>query len=193
MSDIQRYSVFGKRNDPDSGTMVLYADHLAVVAKMQGEIDTLRHNSCPVCCGKPISGKPCVCEGSGDAVMAYGGIANILAQTELENERLKQQLEEAREPRRIALLDSAGSVLANALQIASRTAPVPVETGGCAPPVYAEQPRGADLSLMQPAETAAWLGTSDGRAWIRTSDARPVVCPECGEDNTVCAGADGAE
>ena len=69
----------------------------AVVARMQGAIDALRHNSCPVCCGKPISGKPCVCEGSGDAVMAYGGIANILAQTELENERLKQQLEEARE------------------------------------------------------------------------------------------------
>ena len=70
------------RNDPD-GLCIWYADHLAEVAKMKGEIDTLRHNSCPVCCGKPISGKPCVCEGSGDAVMAYGGIANILAQTEL--------------------------------------------------------------------------------------------------------------
>ena len=78
--------------------MMSYVAMQDEMSRMQVKIDALKHNSCPVCCGKPISGKPCVCEGSGDAVMAYGGIANILAQTELENERLKQQLEATRKP-----------------------------------------------------------------------------------------------
>ena len=42
-------------------------------------------------------------------------------------EKAERELIEARKPRRIALIGGVGSVIANALQDASRTAPEPVE------------------------------------------------------------------
>jgi hypothetical protein len=64
----------------------------------------------------------------------------VVARMQGEIDALKAELAEARKPRRIALIGGVGSVIANALQDASRTAPEPVKTGGCAPPVLASTP-----------------------------------------------------
>ena len=47
---------------------------------------------CPVCLGKPINDKPCICGGSSNILGAYGGMATVAATEQMENDDLRKQL-----------------------------------------------------------------------------------------------------
>ena len=81
-------------------------------------------------------------------------MSNLINELHHEIHKLKCELAEARKPRKIALIGGVGSVLANALQNASRTAPEP-EMKAQNEQIAAEY--GIDLSTLKPCPVAPEL------------------------------------